>query len=416
MQTSDAGARPNRRQEFLPGFSCRKSQQSFVKMNIMKALTLALCAGLSHTLPAATPPALDKLPDNTWLRMAPAFEPAGLDFNGFGHPKTESKLVFDEKDHVVVWFGGCSNGYTNSTWLYSIADNKRTRANDLTYLRDGVEQEGPMTWTAKDCNSLPYGQCHYSITYDSDAGGCIKHTGIDSGWGKPDQNTWSYDAGLRKWTKLAAMPAGNVSIQALGYDRDNHKTILFGNLSGYGGADGNGTYAFDITTKAWTNRRPAASPSPRGWASFAYHQKLRKFVLFGGGSGGGPVKNATWLYDYAANTWTQIHPDTPPPARTRAGMVYDSHNDVMILTCGNDTHYGAGYQRRNVKPIKPSIPLHPRIRDVGEGDAHGCGVAALLHAAIVDHLAAVASAQLVEGGIESSVLFGVGICRYRRTS
>ena len=53
--------------------------------------------------------------------------------------------------------------------------------------------------------------------------------------------------------------------------------------------------------------------------------------------------NDTWLYDYAANTWTQIHPDTPPPARTRAGMVYDSHNDVMILTCGNDSHYGAGY-------------------------------------------------------------------------
>ena len=52
---------------------------------------------------------------------------------------------------------------------------------------------------------------------------------------------------------------------------------------------------------------------------------------------------------------------------------------------------------RNSAPQSPSIPLHPRIRDVGEGDAHGCFVATLLHAAVVDHLAAVTGAQLVEG-------------------
>ena len=309
----------------------------------MKALILVLCAGACPALEAATNPSLDNLPDNTWLRMSPAFEPAGLGFNGFGHPKTESKLVFDEKDNVVVWFGGCSNGYSNGTWLYDVIKNKWTRANDLTYLQDGIEREGPMTWTVKDCKSLPYGQCHYSITYDSDAGVCVKHTGINSGWKGPDQNTWSYDAGLRKWTKLAAMPAGNVCIQALAYDRDKHQTVLFGNLSGWGGSDGNGTYAFDMTTKAWTDRKPLSPPSARGWASFAYHQKLKKFVLFGGGGSGGPVKNDTWLYDDAANAWTQIHPSRPPSARTCAGMVYDSKNQVMILTCGNNTNYGAGY-------------------------------------------------------------------------
>ena len=61
----------------------------------MKTLIFALCIGFCPALPAATNPALDNLPDNTWLRMSPAFVPAGLGFQGFGHPKTESKLVFD---------------------------------------------------------------------------------------------------------------------------------------------------------------------------------------------------------------------------------------------------------------------------------------------------------------------------------
>ena len=56
------------------------------------------------------------------------------------------------------------------------------------------------------------------------------------------------------------------------------------------------------------------------------------------------------------------------------------------------------------KPPLSIIP-HPDIREVGEGDALGGGVAALLHAAIVDHLVAVAGAQLVESGIKALVFF-----------
>ena len=45
---------------------------------------------------------------------------------------------------------------------------------------------------------------------------------------------------------------------------------------------------------------------------------------------------------------------------------------------------------------------------MGEADAHGRLVATLLHAAVVDHLAAVACPQLVEGGIEALVFFDSG--------
>ena len=49
--------------------------------------------------------------------------------------------------------------------------------------------------------------------------------------------------------------------------------------------------------------------------------------------------------------------------------------------------------------MRASIPLHVCLRDVGETDAHGHLVAALLHAAKVNDLAAVAGSELVQGGV-----------------
>ena len=30
---------------------------------------------------------------------------------------------------------------------------------------NAIVKKGPMNWTVKDCRSLAYGQCHYSIPY-----------------------------------------------------------------------------------------------------------------------------------------------------------------------------------------------------------------------------------------------------------
>jgi len=51
---------------------------------------------------------------------------------------------------------------------------------------------------------------------------------------------------------------------------------------------------------------------------------------------------------------------------------------------------------------------------VGEGDAHRRAVPAFLHAAEVDHPAAVAGTQLVEGGTEALVFSGVDAGRTAR--
>jgi hypothetical protein len=268
-------------------------------------------------------PDLVNLPDNTWRKLNPSANPSISDYPPFGHPKAESQLTFDEKNGLVIWFGGCSAGYSNNTWVFSVTDNTWTRHN------------GDENWGGS--SSLPKGQCHYSITYDSDAGMAIKHTGISAGG--PDRYTWGYDAAAKRWTRLYSMPDGNAHIQALAYDRDNKKTVLFGGFYGWNGGTGDQTWVFDYASKTWTRRNPSQHPSSRGWASFDFHQKLGKFVLFSGAPWSGTIKNDTWLYDYATNTWEQISPANPPPARIHGNMVYDPNNEVMILFGGRAGNY-----------------------------------------------------------------------------
>src|ERR1700752_2741678 len=55
--------------------------------------------------PAVNPDLAD-LPDNTWRLLKPRGDV-------FSHPKTEVGLVYDEKTGCVVYFGGCSSGYTH---------------------------------------------------------------------------------------------------------------------------------------------------------------------------------------------------------------------------------------------------------------------------------------------------------------
>jgi hypothetical protein len=266
-------------------------------------------------------PDLVNLPDNTWKMINCNFTPQYINFGGFNHPKSESSMTFDEKNGLVIWFGGCSQGYSNCMWVYSVTDNLWTQHNGMS----------------SESETRPKGQCHFTITYDSDAQVALKYTGISNGG--PDPYTWSYDAALRKWTKLYNSGSGNRSIQGLAYDRHHKKTILFGKWGG-NGCCGTQTYAFDMPAKTWTNLNPANHPASRGWAAMDFHQAARKVVLFGGGEMSGPVYGDTWTYDYATNKWEKISTSGSPGGRIHGNMAYDPNNKVMILFGGYSGSYG----------------------------------------------------------------------------
>jgi hypothetical protein len=305
-------------------------------------LSLALLAAAPCAAPADAPPLewvaelkpavnpeLTDLGDNTWKRLTPKGDP-------FTHPKTEVGLVYDEKLGCVIYFGGCSAGYTNNLWFYHVGSNTWREVQPWTTKK---EEEA-------DC---PIGQCGYHAIYNNDLGVYFKHrggssTGLGRGGSGRDSNTWSLDPRTLKWTKVASGPhygtspdwPGAYCCYGLVYDRDAKEAILFGGLE-----EGE-TWAFDFAKNKWRNLKPKTSPPPLSMPNMVYDSKNKVTLLFGGQTGGystGVNATETWAYHHGRNTWEKLSPKDSPPRRLQSQACFDSVNGVMLLFGGHANIY-----------------------------------------------------------------------------
>jgi len=281
-------------------------------------------------------PVLTTMPDNTWTFLPCKFVPKGVtsfgdmkfgqDYGGFGHPKTEVVLVYDEARNVTVWFGGCSSGYTNQTVLMSVSDATVYQAQPQHVDQKRSGRDVPPLFAT----SRPHGQCSYGACYDSDHKLYIKGPGICSGW-PYDMKTWAYDAAKNDWTALTGQAHG--WCYKMVYDRSNKVAVVLGDKD-----RNNDTWLFDVEKRAW-RKADVKGPTPpwRWYYSMVYDERNKKVVLFGGGAeryGSGKYHNDTWTFDAATSTWTEMKPATSPSARYMSAMAYDSTNGVCVLVGG----------------------------------------------------------------------------------
>ena len=116
----------------------------------------------------------------------------------------------------------------------------------------------------------------------------------------------------------------------LAYDRDNRVFILFG--SELKGGD-TWTWTFDPGSKDWRQRHPPVSPPGRMLSRPVWHDKMRAMVVFGGsrrGNDGGDWLNDLWVYETAADRWTEVKTPTAPPPGA-AATCYDASQDAVVL-------------------------------------------------------------------------------------
>lgn len=158
---------------------------------------------------------------------------------------------------------------------------------------------------------------------------------------------WAYDPTANTWTNLNPATSDHpstIGFPSMAYDASAHKAIFFGSaLSGMVISD---TWAYDPSAKTWTRLNPAGDvPSARVGQRLVYDPGTGKVILFGGWLDG-TAFDAIWTYDYAANTWTELHPaGDVPPGRVSHSMVYDSASGTVVLfgglggggTCLDDT-------------------------------------------------------------------------------
>jgi hypothetical protein len=166
-----------------------------------------------------------------------------------------------------------------------------------------------------------------------------------------DPGTWTYTPATNVWErlKLDRQPPQRANSRLV-YDRLTKKVILFGgDALDHLLAD---TWAFDVVTNQWEQRRPKWSPAPRAGHALLWLPRARKVLLVGGygyTSATGYVEGLycrlpfeTWTYDTATDAWELlIHCDSPkdcpqgPMNSFLPAAVSDT--DVAILLGSNHT-------------------------------------------------------------------------------
>jgi len=162
------------------------------------------------------------------------------------------------------------------------------------------------------------------------------------------RNGWAYDPDGRRFMRIYMggqcgffYPAENRAEQlprawepasayldgGLTYDRSNKVFVLFG-----GGAKG-GTLLFDPARKLWRPAQPAAGPPARARHKLVWHDKLGAVVLAGGQGEGGRWLDDLWVFEAAAERWTEVRLAAGPPAAEQA-VAYAAAQDVVA--CFND--------------------------------------------------------------------------------
>ncbi len=118
----------------------------------------------------------------------------------------------------------------------------------------------------------------------------------------------------------------NASMASLGDGR----VMLFGGR-GMVGARLNDTWMYDVAANTWTQSAPATPPGPRD--SHALARTGDTVILYGGFNGS--VLGDTWAFDVMTGEWSEVMPATAPGGRFQASMTA-LDDGTLLLFGGRD--------------------------------------------------------------------------------
>ena len=147
----------------------------------------------------------------------------------------------------------------------------------------------------------------------------------------PNDETWVYDAGANDWSQITsgAVPKAR-SQTAIAYIGPN-KALMFGGNKGTMDRTPpclNDTWLFDGSTNTWQQLQPASPPPARRIHQMAYLAD-GKVLLFGGLHG--QILGDTWLFDLNTTSWTQLNLPSAPPPRNYFSLAHlDSQRALLF--------------------------------------------------------------------------------------
>ena len=246
----------------------------------------------------------------TWLNISTPGSPDG---------RYATALSYDEGSGKVVLFGGARTGFEcpvplNDTWEF-----------------DSVSRH----WSESQATVSPGPRDGHAMVYDPVTKRSVMFGGfVHCSWPGPfrnpaDNETWAFDAATDRWENLTGgltpSPRFGHSLVALG---DEGKLLLFGGV-GYPRRF-NDLWVYHTAENRWENITTPTGPSPRAFAGAAYHEGLRKLVIYGGSTDKG-TSDETWIYDVPTAVWELAHPSGSPGPRYAPAMAYHPGERKVIL-------------------------------------------------------------------------------------
>ncbi|MCI4364985.1 MAG: hypothetical protein L3K10_02840 [Thermoplasmata archaeon] len=258
-------------------------------------------------------------------------QPANLPPNSYG-----SSMVFDAADGYVLFLGGFGSvGYVNETWAY--------RSGTWTHLAESVAPRARL-WTSMAWDPAS----DYVLLFGGNSFGFVN-------------DTWEFSGG--HWTQLCTggpVTCGPYSTYApspregasLAYDHSSQTMVLFGGYTGSRYLN----ETWDWFGNYWSNYTSfelgfPQHPSARAFSGFVNDVRDGEDVLFGGANHSGAYGD-TWVLTSLYSGWSQVGScggpgqlacsGSTPSSRSSFSMVYDSAEQVVLVTGGTTGPFGGG--------------------------------------------------------------------------
>jgi hypothetical protein len=234
--------------------------------------------------------------------------------------------------------GGFSYNSNQRSFIYYCCGSGSNQPETLynTYWYDFFGQSGRHKQASPKPGTLQY----HSSAFDTVNNRYVTHGG--NSWA----GTWTYDPDKNSYEQKTARgtpPNPHVNLPCMTYNSSDKKVYLFGGQIGAGFS--NELFTYDTAANTWTKLAPSGTPpSPRWRCGMDYDSTNNVFLMYGG-KDQTRVYNDSWIYDPAANSWTQITPEQSPPMDGEAAfenLAYDSDHNVFILVLRGLNGYADG--------------------------------------------------------------------------
>jgi len=351
--------------------------------------------------------ALEKLPDNTWMKASPTGIPALA-----SRFRSEVPMVYMPQFKAMFYTAGDGEefgSYNSDSWVYSLSANTWVQMWP-NYIKNSALnlEEYPQ--------DRPAGRCSFGLGFDTDRGKLVLRGGANTG--SQGLYTWEYDFAINAWERTAPQNNGysraednnlgfipGFGVVEVGGDRntptgESETWVYRSDISGWEKITTNGAppgahnsrlvwaakqqrlifwadfsqlWAFDPATSTWENISPTSGPSPAGFYrhGMAYDLANDVIIMYGNNSAGSLI-TGPWVYSFVSRTWKNMNPEFRPAdggfgKQQSQQMAYDIEHNVVVVTGNGRGTWVYRYKKANSEPTRPIILTQPSDVMVMEG-------------------------------------------------